>query len=93
MGQAVFVDKGTQPKLRQNKNKIALLIRVSDFLYTRHFLGSNSLKCSILLYILCTHNQAKLSLSFDFLNGHQNVCMNTGSDPKCDTFDGKNRDK
>ena len=38
IGQAVFVDKGTQPKLRHNKCKNALLIRVSDFLYARHVL-------------------------------------------------------
>ena len=38
IGQAIFVDKGTQPELRHNKSKIAVLIRVSDFLYARHFL-------------------------------------------------------
>ena len=38
IGQAVFVDKGTQPDLRHNKSKIALLIRVSDFFNARHFL-------------------------------------------------------
>ena len=35
----------------------------------------------------------KGTLPSDFLNGHQNLCMNTGSDPKCDTCDRKNRDK
>ena len=28
IGQAIFVDKGTEPKLRHDKSKIALLIRV-----------------------------------------------------------------
>ena len=38
IGQAVFVDKGTQPELQHNKSKIALLIRVIDFLSAHHFL-------------------------------------------------------
>ena len=38
IGQAVFANKGTQPELRHNKRKNALLIRVSDFLYASHFL-------------------------------------------------------
>ena len=52
--QAVFVDKGTQPELRHNKSKNALLIRVSDFLYVRHFLFqtvSNVQYC----FIFCAH--------------------------------------
>ena len=27
---SVFIDKGTQPELRHNKNEITLLIRISD---------------------------------------------------------------
>ena len=38
IGQAVFVDKGTQPELRHNKSKIALLNRILDFLYASLFL-------------------------------------------------------
>ena len=38
IGQAVFVDKGTQPELRHNKSKITLSIRVPVFLHVRHFL-------------------------------------------------------
>ena len=38
IGQAVFVNKGTQPELQHNKSKLALLIRVSDFLYAHLFL-------------------------------------------------------
>ena len=42
IGQAVFVNKVTQPELRHNKRKNALLIRVSDFLYARHCLVQTS---------------------------------------------------
>ena len=47
---------------------------------------------NIALYSVHTQ-PGELVLKLLLLNGHQNLSMETGSDPKCDTFDGKNSDK
>ena len=62
-GQAVFVDKGTEPELRHNKSKIALLIRVSDFLYTVTFRFDLSEMFNFALYSVHCADTAKLKLS------------------------------
>ena len=50
IGQVVFVSKGTQPKLRHSKSKIALLTRVSDFFMPINFLFKRSEMFNIALY-------------------------------------------
>ena len=88
--QYVFVNKGIQPEHQHNKSKIDLLIRISDFFIPASFCFKVSELFNITQYYEHTKNdKAVLKL----LNGHQSLCVKTGSDPKCDTFDSKYRDK